>query len=126
MRDELLEVMKLQREYAHTSTPAMRRRGELIGRRIRERLEFGCGSIEISSRPTRNRLSGSWAGRDRPKVVHAMGPVLFRRVGRPAPKKVGTAFISLMPRATPCTWILRHGSTTLTEGRIRTRDLRKS
>ncbi|QHO73083.1 hypothetical protein ACH79_10965 [Bradyrhizobium sp. CCBAU 051011] len=39
MRDELLEVIKLQQDYSAANTPAMQRRGELIRRVIREQLE---------------------------------------------------------------------------------------
>lgn len=51
MRDELLEVTRLQREYDSRNTPAMRRRGELVRRLLPRELAVATGRLRSALGP---------------------------------------------------------------------------
>lgn len=120
MRDELLEVIELQRAYSSENTPAMQRRGELIRRIIPKELESVGNQLRDALGPHGADLA--FEGRDGTGRKTRIPWVRFYSRARSRSAQVGWYCVYLFDAPGTGVYLeLGHGSTTLQGGEFRPR-----
>ena len=79
MRDELLEVITLQRSYSSENTPAMQRRGVLVRQVLRDELQRVSSRLKAALGPHGEDLG--FQGRDGtgPKNTYSLASIFLQR-----------------------------------------------
>jgi hypothetical protein len=120
MRDELLEVIELQRAYNSANTPAMKRRGELIRSAIPERLASAAEQLRHALGIHGADLE--FEGRDGTGRKTRIPWVRFYSKARSHSAQVGWYCVYLFDAPGTGVYLeLGHGSTTMDKGEFRPR-----
>jgi len=120
MRDELLEVIELQRAYSSENTQPMQRRGELIRRIIPRQLEGVSDQLRHALGP--HGLDLGFEGRDGTGRKTRIPWVRFYSEARSRSAQVGWYCVYLFDAPGTGVYLeLGHGSTTLQAGEFRPR-----
>jgi MrcB-like, N-terminal domain/Domain of unknown function (DUF3883) len=115
MREELLEVISLQRDYSSQNTPAMQRRGELVRRVIRDELKSIAGRLRLALGVHGDDLA--FQGRDGTGNKTIIPWVRYFSKARSPSAQKGWYCVYLFDAPGTGVYLeLGHGSTTLQEG----------